>query len=67
MGIMAFFGIRRHGSKGILGRALVGTTICGLLLFALAMAIPVLVRRVEQAKQQKMFEAEQTESVPERP
>jgi len=36
LGIIALFGIRKHGAKGILAPALVGIIINGLLLFIFA-------------------------------
>lgn len=38
-GIIALFGIRRYGKKGILGRAIAGILINGLLLFFMSLAI----------------------------
>src|ERR1035437_6699310 len=38
-GISALFGIRRYGGKGILGRAIVGIVINGLLLICMGLAV----------------------------
>jgi hypothetical protein len=38
-GITALFGIRRYGGKGILGRAIAGIVINGLLLICMGLAV----------------------------
>jgi hypothetical protein len=39
LGISALFGVRRYGRKGILGRAIVGIVINGLLLIFMGLAV----------------------------
>lgn len=41
MGFVALAGIRRHGSRGILGRAVVGLTLNGMIVAAMVVAIPL--------------------------
>ncbi len=46
-GIVSLFGIRRHGSKGILWKSGIGLSIIGLMFLA---AIPPFLKALEAAK-----------------
>lgn len=64
-GIVALFGVRRHGRKGILGRAIVGVCINGVLIALMAISIPGLMKAAERAKQMKQQQG--TEQQPTQP
>lgn len=49
-GIVALFGIGRHGAKGIVGPAVPGMLISGILILFMALATPALLRAVEKAR-----------------
>jgi hypothetical protein len=49
-GIVALFGVRHHGRKGILGRAIAGVCINGILIALMALSIPGFMKAAERAK-----------------
>lgn len=49
-GIVALVATKRHGRHGILGKAIAGTCICGLLTLLMLISIPGLIRAAERAK-----------------
>jgi hypothetical protein len=49
-GIVALFGMKKHGPKGILGKALAGICINGFLILMMLIAIPMFMRMAQQAK-----------------
>lgn len=50
-GIVALLGMRRHGRTGILGRAIAGVCINGILIAVMVASIPVWMRAAASAKQ----------------
>lgn len=64
-GIVALFGVRRHGKKGILGRAVAGICINGILIAFMAVSIPGFMKAAERAKQ--MRQQQGTEQQPTQP
>jgi hypothetical protein len=55
-GIVALIGIRRSGEKGILGTAIAGTIISGILTLLMLASIPGLLKAIERAKQRQQAE-----------
>jgi putative Mn2+ efflux pump MntP len=53
LGIVALFGIKTHGKKGILVRALAGVCINGFLILMMLIAIPRLVQQARAAQAQQ--------------
>jgi hypothetical protein len=64
-GIVALFGVRRHGSKGILGRAVAGVCVNGILIAFMAISIPGFMKAAERAEQ--MRQQQGTEPQPTQP
>ena len=52
-GIVALSGARRHGRKGILGRAIAGVCINGILIALMAVSIPGFIKMAERANQMR--------------
>jgi hypothetical protein len=50
LGILALIATRRHGRAGIFGKALAGTCINGMLVLAMLISIPGLMKAMERAK-----------------
>ena len=50
LGIVALFSTRKHGRKGILGKAIAGICINGLLIAFMLISIPFLMQAGERAK-----------------
>src|SRR5260370_37507129 len=53
MGIVALVGTRKHGRKGIFGRAIAGTCIKGIIVFFMLIAIPGFLKEADVAKKPK--------------
>jgi hypothetical protein len=56
-GIVALIGMRKHGTKGILGKALAGVCLNGIILLFALIAIPAFIqtaRHTKEMQQQKM-------------
>jgi hypothetical protein len=56
-GIVALVGTKRHGRKGIFGRAVAGICINGIVILLMLVSIPVFKKMAENAKavrQQRM-------------
>jgi len=63
-GILALFGIRRYGKKGILGRAIAGVCINGIIIALMIFSIPMYKKMAERAKEiqrQQHMEQQQTQ------
>ena len=58
-GIVALTGVRKHGAKGILGRAIAGICINGVIIAFMLIAIPAFARAVRNAKQMQQQRLEQ--------
>ncbi len=52
-GVVALFGIRRHGKKWIMGRAVTGVCINGILILFMALSIPVFMKAAERARERQ--------------
>ncbi len=52
-GIVALFGVRRYGKKGILGRAIAGICINGILVALMAVSTPGLMKAAARAKEMR--------------
>ncbi len=63
-GVAALFGIRRHGKKGIMGRAVSGVCINGILIVFMAISIPVLMKAAERAKARQRQNGGQEQAQP---
>ena len=63
-GIMALSGIRRHGKKGILGRAIAGLCINGILIVFMIASIPMYKKMAERAKEMQSAKMEQQQPQP---
>ena len=50
-GIVALVRTKRHGRQGILGKAIAGTCICGILTLLMLVSIPGLMKAAERAKE----------------
>jgi hypothetical protein len=59
LGIMALIGTRKHGTRGILGRAIAGICINGIIICLMLIAIPGFKRAAELAKEQQQQGMEQ--------
>lgn len=62
-GIVALAAIKRHGREGILGRALVGTCINGLLVLAMLIAIPGLIMTMAKNEARRSQPMQQTQQL----
>jgi ABC-type molybdate transport system permease subunit len=63
-GIVSLFGVRRHGKKGILGRAIAGICINGILIALMVISIPGLMKaaaRAKEMRQRQNSEQQQTQ------
>jgi riboflavin transporter FmnP len=50
LGIVALCGMKKHGRKGILGKAVAGVCINGILVLGMVLAIPMFIKLANQAK-----------------
>lgn len=53
LGVIALFGIRRHGRKGIMANAIAGVCINGLLIAFMLLSIPIYMKAAARAKQMR--------------
>ena len=59
-GIVALIGMRKHGKKGILGKAITGVCINGVIIFFMLIAIPTFIRAARHAREmQRQHQTEQ--------
>src|SRR5262249_9534848 len=65
LGIIALCGMAKHGRKGILGQALTGTWLCGLVILVWVASIPALKRAKERAEASRASIAKVTETAKE--
>jgi hypothetical protein len=63
-GIIALFGIRRYGKRGILGRAIAGLCINGILIVFMIASIPMYKKMAERAKEMQRQKMEQQQPQP---
>jgi hypothetical protein len=63
-GIIALSGVRRHGRKGILGRAIAGIIINGFLIAVMILSIPAWRKAAARAKQAERQNIEQHQQTP---
>lgn len=63
-GIVALFGVRRHGRKGIFGRAIAGVCVNGILIAFMAVSIPGFMQAAERAKERQRQNSEQQQTQP---
>lgn len=59
-GVVALFGMKKQGKKGILGKALAGVCINGVILFLMLIAIPTFIRAARHAREMPPQSAEQS-------
>lgn len=62
--IIALLGIRHHGKKGILGRAIAGLCINGILIAFIIISIPMYKKMAERAKEMQRQKMEQQQPQP---
>jgi len=62
-GIVALIGTKKHGKKGIFGRAIAGICINGIIILLMLIAIPSFIKAAQRAKemQQQRMEQQQTQ------
>ena len=53
LGIVALVGTRKRGTKGILGKAIAGICINGIIIFFMLIAIPVFMKAAERAREKQ--------------
>lgn len=58
-GIMALAATRRHGRRGVFGKAIAGTCINGLLILFMLLSIHGLIRAAQQARELQRQRMEQ--------
>lgn len=64
-GIVALFGVRRHGTKGIVGRAIAGVCINGFLVALMLVSIPGYMAAAKRAKEMRQQQnSEQQPALP---
>lgn len=63
-GIVALLGVRRHGRKEILGRAVAGVCINGILIALMLVSIPSFMKAAERAKERQRQNSEQQPTQP---
>lgn len=63
-GIVALLGVRRHRHKGILGRAVAGVCINGILIVLMLASIPIFMKAAERAKERQRQNSEQQPTQP---
>ena len=63
-GIIALFGVRRYGKKGILGRSIAGICINGILIALMVISIPMYQRMAGRAKEIQQQKSEQQQPSP---
>ena len=63
-GIVALVGMKKHGKKGILGKAVAGVCINGFIIFLMLIAIPTFVRAARHAREMQQQEMEQQSRQP---
>jgi hypothetical protein len=56
LGIVALFGTKKHGRKGIFGRAIAGICINGILILFMLIAIPTFKKAAEREKEPQLME-----------
>jgi hypothetical protein len=63
LGIVALIGTKKHGRKGIFGRAIAGICINGVIILLMLIAIPAVIKAAQRAKemQQQRMEQQQTQ------
>jgi hypothetical protein len=64
LGIVALIGTRKHGRKGILGRAIAGICINGIIICFMLVAIPSFLKAAERAKERQRQRMEQQRTQP---
>ena len=64
LGIVALIGTRKHGKKGIFGRAVAGICINGIIVLFMLIAIPSFIKAAERAKEMQRQKMEQQETPP---
>jgi hypothetical protein len=62
-GIVALFGVRRHGKKGILGRAIAGVCINGILVALMLVSIPGFMAAAKRAKEMRQQQNSEQQSI----
>jgi len=64
LGIVALIGTRKYGTKGILGRAIAGICINGIIICFMLIAIPSFIKAAERAKEKQPQGMEQQPAQP---
>jgi hypothetical protein len=64
LGIVALIGTRKHGRKGIFGKAVAGISINGILILFMLISIPAFKKMAEQAKEMRRQRMEQQQTHP---
>jgi hypothetical protein len=59
LGIVALFATRRHGRKGILGKAVAGVCINGIIVALMVLTIPAMTRAARHARAMQNQSSEQ--------
>jgi hypothetical protein len=58
-GIVALVGMKKHGKKGILGKAVAGVCINGAIIFLMLIAIPTFIQAARHARERRQQRMEQ--------
>jgi hypothetical protein len=64
LGIGALIGTRKHGRKGIFGRAIAGICINGVIILFMLIAIPGFIKAAERAKEMQRQRMKQQQTQP---
>ena len=58
-GVVALIGTKKHGKKGIFGRAIAGICINGVIVFFMLIAIPGFIKAAQRAREMQRQQTEQ--------
>ena len=64
LGIVALIGTKKHGKKGIFGRAIAGICINGVIILLMLIAIPSFIKAAQRAKETQQQRMEQRQTQP---
>ena len=64
LGIVALIGTKKHGRKGIFGRAIAGICINGIVIFLMVIALPSFNKAAQRAKEMHNQRIEQQQTQP---
>jgi len=63
-GIVALIGTKKHGKKGIFGRAIAGICINGIIILLMLISIPSFIKAAQRAKEMQQQRTEQQQTRP---